>query len=193
MAAECLHASCIAHCATPALPRQSANMSAQHARRDPGTAQRTLRPPQQLQCRLLASRCRPARRCGCMSTSASSAEQQTLRANSQEEAYDQLADRVLDLANPASRCAADQWPLLRQIDALRKIRLVGTAVCLRMCCMPWYFSDAVQVHGGDRWRARQRQEHSGSRGVAAAERTQGGHRTARRMPVAVRHCRAHGW
>jgi pantothenate kinase len=38
-----------------------------------------------------------------MSTSASSIEQHTLQAHTQEEAYDQLADRVLSLSNPASR------------------------------------------------------------------------------------------
>lgn len=154
MAAGCLHASCIAHCAAPALPRQSANVSAQHAQRDPGTAQRTLRPRLQLQCRLLASKCRPAGRCGCMSTSASSVEQQTLRADTQEEAYDQLADRVLDLANPASRCAAEQWPLLRQIGALQdQARWHGRvpedvlhALILLACCAgTWWQSLACQA------------------------------------------------
>ena len=53
-----------------------------------------------------------------MPASASSVEQQTLQAHSQEEAYDQLTDRVLDLANPASRCAAEQWLLHRQFDTL---------------------------------------------------------------------------
>lgn len=187
MAAERLHASCIAHHATPASSRQCANVLAQHAQRVSGAAQHTLRsmPPQQLQRRLPASRCRPAGRCGCMSTSASS-EQQTLRAHTQEEAYDQLADRVLDLANPASRCAAEQWHSVARLMPCN-LQRGGNPMCPEECVL-----HAAQVHGGDCGCTRQREEHSGSRGVAAAERTQGRHRTAGRLRSAMRHRCAHG-